>query len=109
MEDMSEPSNNVARNTSWKLAIENTLSSIRDGMLRHHQKWGSSIFQPVTILSSIGAEDAIRLRIDDRLRKLTKCRSESEERELIDDLIGYLINLRAFNSIHKPDVWRDFE
>lgn len=109
MEDMSEPYNNQSNHTSWKVAIESTLASIRAGMLRHHEKWGSSIFQPVTILSSVGAEDAIRLRIDDRLRKLQKCRSEAEERELIDDLIGYLINLRAFNSIHKPDVWGGFE
>jgi len=106
---MSEPSNNVTPHISWKMAIETTLESIRTGMLRHHAKWGSSIFQPVTILSSVSAEDAIRLRIDDRLRKLSQCRSEDEERELIDDLIGYLINLRAFNTVHKPDVWSDFE
>ena len=51
----------------------------------------------------------LRMRIDDRIRKLSKENTELEERELLDDLIGYLVNLRAYMHTHKPEIWGLFE
>jgi hypothetical protein len=104
---LADPRN---QHLSWTHSIRKQCELIRDGLLIHNEKYGSSIFRPVTILSSISAEDALRLRIDDRIRKLScKNISRQQERELVDDLIGYLINFRAFMSHHEPEIWEVFE
>ena len=100
---------------SWKEAIEKSCANIQAGLLKHHEKYGTAIFRPVTVLSNGNAEQSIRMRIDDRIRKLQNLdrrfclEIKNEERELIDDLIGYLINFRAYMAIHEPDVWGEFE
>ena len=109
VEDISEYIEPDNPHISWKAAISNTCKSIELGLLKHNDKWGSSIFRPVSILSAASAEDMLRMRIDDRIRKLSSLKSDEDERELIDDLIGYLVNLRAFMSTHKPEIWGDFE
>lgn len=108
-EDMSQPYNEATLHVSWRGAITKQCDEIKDGLLKHHEKWGTSIFRPVTILSAVSAEDALRIRIDDRIKKLQKAETKDQERELVDDLIGYLVNFRAYMSVHNPDVWRDFE
>ena len=95
VEDVAEYIEPNGRHVSWKAAISETCKGIEDGLLKHHKKWGSSIFRPVSIISAASAEDMLRMRIDDRIRKLSKENTELEERELLDDLIGYLVNLRA--------------
>ncbi len=97
------------QHVSWSEAIREQCSLIQTGLLRHNDKYGSSIFRPVTILSSIGAEDALRMRIDDRIRKLGNAVTPEEERELVDDLIGYLINFRAYMHTHEPQIWGAFD
>jgi len=94
---------------SWSEAIREQCSLIQTGLLRYNEKYGSSIFRPVTVLSSVSAEQALRMRIDDRIRKLGNAVTPEEERELVDDLIGYLINFRAYMHTHQPEVWADFE
>jgi len=105
----------VAEHISWKDAITRTCNDVHSGLLKHHEKYGTAIFRPVTILSSASAEQTIRIKIDDRIRKLQNLdrtfslKSAETERELIDDLIGYLVNFRAFMVVHNPEVWREFE
>ena len=109
-EDMADPfANEVNQHISWSYTIRQQCEIIRDGLIKHNDKYGSSIFRPHTILSSSSTEDALRMRIDDRIRKLSKCTSKAQERELVDDLIGFLINFRAYMSHHEPETWKVFE
>jgi hypothetical protein len=116
VEDMGEyiePT--LHQHISWKMAIESSCANIQAGLLKHHEKYGTAIFRPVTVLSNSNAEQSIRMRIDDRIRKLQNLErrfcleTKHEERELIDDLIGYLINFRAYMATHEPEIWGDFE
>ena len=106
---------NKTAHISWKMAIESSCANIQSGLLKHHEKYGTAIFRPVTVLSNANAEQSIRMRIDDRIRKLQNLdrtfsiKSAHEERELIDDLIGYLVNFRAYMATHEPDIWGEFE
>jgi len=109
VEDISEYIEPDNPHISWKAAISKTCKGIEVGLLKHNVKYGSSIFRPVSILSAASAEDMLRMRIDDRIRKLPLAKTEEEERELLDDLLGYLVNLRAYMATHKPEVWGDFE
>ena len=107
IDPLSDPQN---QHIGWAHAIREQCDLIRDGLLIHNEKYGSSIFRPVTILSSVNAEDALRMRIDDRIRKLSCSKiTPQQERELIDDLIGYLINFRAYMANHEPELWSVFE
>lgn len=94
---------------SWSEAIREQCSLIQTGLLRYNDKYGSSIFRPVTILSNGNAEQSLRMWIDDRIRKLSNANTPEEERELIDDLIGYLVNFRAYMHTHEPEIWGAFD
>ena len=109
-EDMPDPFADETNQTiSWSYAIRQQCEMVRDGLLKHNDKYGSSIFRPHTILSSSTTEEALRMRIDDRIRKLSKCTNKEQEKELVDDLIGFLINFRAFMFTHEPETWKVFE
>jgi len=94
---------------TWPIAVKETIQFISDMLLKKHAQYGSSIFRPMTILSQSSTEEQIRMRIDDRIHKLTKLSMPELEgehgRRIIYDLTGFLINYCAFQHVHNPEVW----
>jgi len=62
-------------------------------LLEKNKSYGDSAISPVRIFSKANPEEAILVRIDDKLSRIAKGSSLGED--VILDLIGYLVLLRV--------------
>jgi hypothetical protein len=76
-------------------------NSVRELLLAKNRDYGSSFAHPIDIFAKgVNAEVQIRVRIDDKLKRIMTGNNEiSEDTEM--DLIGYLILLRVLRKINK--------
>lgn len=72
--------------------IADECKSIMRLLLRKNIDYGNSAMEPLGIFSDLGPEEGIRLRIDDKLKRLKGPQTIDED--TIADLIGYLVLLR---------------
>ena len=79
------------------VAIRAECDEICELLLVKSAAYGDSIFNPVRIFSKSEPEEALRVRIDDKLSRILKGLSAGEDVEL--DLIGYLILMRIARRI----------
>lgn len=82
--------------------------SIADLLVKKNSKYGNSALDPVRIFSQADATEQIKVRIDDKLKRLQNDH-ESEDEDIVLDLIGYLILLRIaqtkkFKPLEYPDA-----
>ncbi len=63
-----------------------------------HEKYGSSITNPVKIFHQGDTVEAIKARIDD---KLARIKNQSTDEDAVKDLIGYLLWLRVVERLNK--------
>ena len=108
--DVSEPNieDGIESHVSWKQAITDTCANIANGLLNKQKQFGTAIFRPVTILSQTSASQALEIRIDNTIVKIQSCTDDKERARLVDNLIGYLVNYRAYMSIHEPELYGGF-
>ena len=62
-------------------------------LIEKNEKYGNSALDFVNIFSEANATDAIRIRIDDKLKRM-KANHAKDDEDVVKDLIGYLILLR---------------
>ena len=70
---------------------------IKQLLLNKTSDYGSSFSDPLNIFSSASAEERVRSRIDDKLKRLQQIQEKREmnfSEDTLDDLIGYLILLK---------------
>lgn len=63
-------------------------------LLQKHSDYGSSFAEPLCVFSKLPAEEALRVRLDDKLKRLKTGRLEIAE-DTTQDIIGYLVLLRV--------------
>lgn len=82
-------------NTSEQVArlIEQECDSIKALLLAKNRAYGNSALDPVRIFSKSDPTEQIRVRIDDKLSRLSRGSSAGEDVE--QDLLGYLVLLRV--------------
>lgn len=108
-EDQSEYIPPETSSSEWYRQISSTLDEYVFHILHQHTKFGNALFRPPSIFSGATVEAAMRTKIDEVIRKIGQHKDNCDkERELIDTLIGYLINFRAYMSVHDPDTWGSF-
>lgn len=108
-EDQSEYIPPETSSSEWYRQIAQTLDEYKHQILNQHAQFGNALFRPPSIFSGATVESAIRTKIDEVIRKIGQHKNNCDkERELIDTLIGYLVNFRAYMSVHDPDVWGSF-
>lgn len=72
--------------------LESVLSTIKEVLIDKNRKYGDAALNPYGIFSKAPAEEAIRIRIDDKLKRLhNRQDDDNEDAEL--DTLGYLILL----------------
>ena len=83
------------QNTPERVAglIEQECDSIKSLLLAKNRAYGNSALDPVRIFSKSDPIEQIRVRIDDKLSRLTRGSSAGEDVE--QDLLGYLVLLRV--------------
>lgn len=73
--------------------IADECRSLRDLLLSKNKAYGNSALDPVRIFSKADSEEQIRVRLDDKLSRLSRGSAAGEDVE--QDLLGYLILLRV--------------
>lgn len=78
--------------------IIETCDQIKQLLLDKTSDYGNSFSDPLNIFSSASAEERVRSRIDDKLKRLQQIQEKREmnfNEDTLDDLIGYLILLKV--------------
>lgn len=84
------PSNNTT-----PALIKETCDTIKNMLLDKNRKYGDSALNPVNIFFKGTAEDALKIRMDDKLSRIANQQPDEDE-DAIDDLIGYLILYKVY-------------
>lgn len=76
------------------MLIAEECDALKKLLLEKNAAYGDSALQPLRVFSRADPEEAIRVRLDDKLSRL--CRGDGQATEDTEmDLLGYLILLRV--------------
>lgn len=82
------------------ILIEMECDSIKSMLLAKNRKYGNSALNPVRIFSKASPDEAILVRLDDKLSRI-KEGSTDEDEDVYLDLLGYLILLKVSKKLAK--------
>lgn len=83
-----EQENKQVELTSTQEGIKQVCASIYTTLIEKNKRYGNSAIQPASVFSKVSAEQAILVRLDDKLKRVQN--SEELRKNDIFDLIGYL-------------------
>jgi hypothetical protein len=81
-------------NTSTQHTIANVCNNIKDMLIEKNKSYGDSALDPIRIFSKASSDEQIKIRIDDKLSRISRGSEFYGDNDL-DDLIGYLILLKV--------------
>ena len=88
--------NNVEENETVVL-IAKICDDIRDLLLEKNRAYGNSALEPIRVFSKANSCEQILVRIDDKLNRIKQgANILSEDEDVLQDLIGYLILLKVW-------------
>ena len=90
-------------NTSSK--IKQKCKELEDLLLMKNSKYGNSALEPLNVFSEAGAVAGIKMRIDDKLKRIKNAGLVDATEDTLQDLAGYLILLM----IAKDNESNDFQ
>lgn len=77
-------------NEEFRLAIHTYLMQLENKLVEKNQAYGDAALSPLRIFSKADALEQIRVRIDDKLKRIQTGRPEDTE-DSKEDLMGYLV------------------
>lgn len=80
--------------------VYQVLSEITELLISKNQKYGNSAIEPLGIFSELTPEEGLKVRIDDKLKRIKNGSLDKDDEDVINDLIGYLVLLKI---LHKKD------
>jgi hypothetical protein len=89
--EFTETQNNIIR----------TCEALKRFLLEKNKRYGNSALEPINIFSKLPAEEGMKLRMDDKIKRI-KNSSELRKNDIID-LSGYIILICIHNG------WIDFD
>lgn len=81
--------------------ITEVCESLKKFLLEKNKRYGNSALEPINVFSKLSAEEGIKLRMDDKVKRI-KNSTELRKNDVID-LTGYLILM----CVHKK--WTNFD
>ena len=78
---------------STKNSIKTKCKQLEDLLLRKNEKYGNSALEPLNVFSEAGAIAGIKVRIDDKLKRIKNAGLVDATEDTLQDLAGYLILL----------------
>ena len=81
--------------------IESVFNNMRDLVLEKNKRYGDSALNPIKCFSKVSADESIRIRLDDKLKRIMNA-SEIRKND-VADIIGYLSLLCVSRD------WTDFQ
>ena len=73
--------------------VSTILSALEKLLITKNVKYGNSALTPVRIFSKASATEQILVRLDDKLSRL-HTQDISEDEDVLEDLLGYLVLLK---------------
>jgi hypothetical protein len=96
--------------------VYQVLSEITEMLITKNQKYGNSAIEPLGIFSDLDPEEGLKVRIDDKLKRIKNGSLERDDEDVINDLIGYLVLLKihanqqsSFDELYGSHNWRDIK
>ena len=80
--------------------VYQVLSEITEMLIAKNQKYGNSAIEPLGIFSDLSPEEGLKVRIDEKLKRIKNGSLDKDDEDVINDLIGYLVLLKI---LHKKD------
>ena len=95
----------------FSIAVSEVLIEIKELLISKNQKYGNSALEPLGVFSKLTPEQALFVRIDDKLKRIKNGSLEKDDEDVINDLIGYLVLLKIQTN-SKPKLthgWREIK
>ncbi len=93
---MDEGDRPLTEHEETMVAVEGVLTNIASLLKAKNKKYGNSALEPMRIFSSANSVEQIKVRIDDKLSRISK-QHNSDDEDVLQDLIGYLVLLTIAN------------
>ena len=81
--------------------VYQVLSEITEMLIAKNQKYGNSAIEPLGIFSDLSPEEGLKVRIDDKLKRIKNGSLDRDDEDVINDLIGYLVILKILQKEEK--------
>ena len=81
--------------------VYRVLSEITEMLIAKNQKYGNSAIEPLGIFSDLSPEEGLKVRIDDKLKRIKNGSLQKDDEDVINDLIGYLVILKILQKDEK--------
>jgi len=81
--------------------VYKVLSEITEMLIAKNQKYGNSAIEPIGIFSDLSPEEGLKVRIDDKLKRIKNGSLDRDDEDVINDLIGYLVILKILQKDDK--------
>lgn len=72
-------------------------------LISKNQKYGNSAIEPLGIFSDLSPEEGLKVRIDDKLKRIKNGSLDKDDEDVINDLIGYLVLLKILHKQNQPN------
>lgn len=72
-------------------ACRDVSNEIVDMLIEKNSEYGNSAIEPIRVFSRSNAQEQLRVRIDDKLSRLSNAESVDATNDAVVDLLGYLI------------------
>tara|TARA_R100000781_G_scaffold109155_1_gene73966 strand:+ start:249 stop:623 length:375 start_codon:yes stop_codon:yes gene_type:complete len=89
-------------NTKEKIQFK--CAELEDLLIRKNDAYGDSALNPVGIFSSLKASEAIRIRLDDKLKRIANVGLNDETEDTLMDCAGYMILLMIANDNESNNI-----
>jgi hypothetical protein len=83
--------------------IANVCDNIKNMLINKNKSYGDSALDPIRIFSKANSDEQIKIRIDDKLSRISRGSEFYGDNDL-DDLIGYLILLKVSKVYNKEEL-----
>ena len=80
--------------TNTQQRIVEVCDSVRELLLQKNRKYGDSALNPSRIFAKSDAVEQIKVRIDDKLSRISTSGTSGVDEDTLQDLIGYLVLLK---------------
>ena len=89
---------------STRSSIKSKCKELEELLLSKNEKYGNSALEPLNVFSEAGAVAGIKMRIDDKLKRIKNAGLVDATEDTLQDLAGYLILLMIAKENESHDI-----
>lgn len=85
----------------FKDQVNKVLSEISEMLIQKNANYGNSAIEPLGVFSDLSPEEGLKVRIDDKLKRIKNGSLDKGDEDVVNDLIGYLVLLKILEKDRK--------